>query len=85
MAGAAVVSWWTVGWVAWVGMFLALELPAVFNAVKNDTFSEHVWMVTKPFLKKWFKASPVVWIGRGVTGTLLVWLFGHFLFGIWSL
>lgn len=37
-----VMSKWTIGWILWILMFFALELPAIFNTEKNDTFTEHV-------------------------------------------
>jgi hypothetical protein len=36
-------NWQIFFWVAWILAFLAVELPAVFNARKGDTLSEQLW------------------------------------------
>lgn len=43
------MTFWTVLWVLWLALFLAIEIPAWRNTERGDTLSEHVWR----------------WLGRG--------------------
>ena len=69
---------WTVAWLLWIGMFFAIEAPAILNKQKGDTLSEHVW--------KWFAIKNK---GNGyrsrrlVLVTFLVWVSIHFVTGGW--
>jgi hypothetical protein len=69
------LSGWTLAWLIWLGLFLAIELPAAFNKEKGDTLSEHVW--------KWFniknKAEP--WnTRRAILALSFLALGAHFLY-----
>lgn len=76
------MSAWTVAWIAWGAVFLVIELPAVFDARRGNTLSEHVWRyVTRPF----GTGSLPAWIGRGGVAAFLIWLTGHLVFGWWSI
>lgn len=33
-------------WICWLGSFLAIEIPALLDAKKGNTFSEAWWWVT---------------------------------------
>lgn len=72
------MDWWTVGWLVWIGMFFAIEVPAIRNKTVGDTLSEHVWkwfgIKDKPSGYKWRRLSLV---------TFLAWLVIHFLTGGW--
>ena len=35
--------WFTTAWLIWIGTFIVIEMVAIFNSTKGDTFSEHVW------------------------------------------
>lgn len=39
----ALSNWYVLFWGFWIAAFLAVELPAVFNARKGDTLSEQLW------------------------------------------
>ena len=79
------MSGWTIAWLVWLGAFVAIEGPALFNKKPDDTLSEHVW--------KWFatrredmrndrgKASAWVKIRRVVLVGFLAWLSLHFATG----
>jgi hypothetical protein len=70
---------WTRLWLAWIGLFFALELPPLFRGRPQDTLSDHVWA--------WFgiphHPSPPGGIRarRLVLLTFLAWLCSHFLTG----
>lgn len=34
---------WTWAWLAWLSLFLVIELPAAMNKTPGDTLSEHIW------------------------------------------
>jgi hypothetical protein len=73
---------YTILWVFWIVAFLALEIPALLDRRLGDTLSEHVWI--------WFKVKDVrptafTWVMRLTLVAFMVWLSGHFIFGIWSL
>lgn len=53
----------------WLALFLAIELPAVFNNTDDDTLSEFVW--------DFITNSVIGWVGVAI---LLGWLIKHFLF-----
>ncbi|WJN63257.1 hypothetical protein [Streptomyces phage phiScoe54] len=73
------MSGWTWAWLAWIGLFLAIEGKALFNKTEGDTLSEHVW--------KWFgtsklaKPSGTVRLRRFVLLAFMAWLSVHFLTG----
>ncbi len=72
------MSWWTVGWLVWLGMFLAIEGAAIARRDKGDTLSEHVW--------KWFaiKDKPKGWkLRRLALLAFWAWLTVHFFTGGW--
>jgi hypothetical protein len=56
--------WWVIWLVVTLGFFFALEIPAILNEVKGDTFSEYVW------------AMSMWW--RGLITAAAAWLFLHF-------
>lgn len=67
----------TVAWILWGALFLAIELPAVFNRRDGDTLSEH--------LRRWFalKGKPAGWLARRVVlGGFFVWLVVHLFVGV---
>lgn len=49
------MNWWTVLWVAWILAFFAVEIPAIRNARRNDTLSEHfqAWFHVRTTWGKW--------------------------------
>ena len=65
------MTMWTLGWILWIAMFFAIEMPAVFNKEKDDTLSEH--------FQKWFRTRGT-W-GRfawfGVFGFFAAWFAWH--------
>jgi len=72
------VSWYTVAWTAWLGAFLALELPALANRRDGDTLSETVW--------RWFhvrddRQTAITWAMRAVLSLFLTWLLFHLTLG----
>lgn len=36
-------DWWNTAWLLWLGIFLALEIPAALRKRPGATFSEHCW------------------------------------------
>ena len=69
---------WTVAWLMWISMFLAIEGAAIFNTKPGDTLSEKVW--------RWFsvKGKPRGYkMRRFALLTFMVWLTTHFLTGGW--
>lgn len=70
-------------WCAWAAMFLGVEIPAIVNHIQGDTLSEQVWhYLTHP--QQGLHATVGTWLGRAGVAALLVWLIGHFCFGIWT-
>lgn len=69
-------SWYTVGWIVWLGMFGAIEGAALFNKRRGDTLTEHVvrWCSMKDKGKAWR-------IRRFGLLAFLAWLASHFLTG----
>ena len=64
---------WTVGWVLWLGLFVAMEGAALANKQQGDTLTEHV--------RQWFSVTSKSWGWRWRRVTLLcftVWLTVHF-------
>jgi len=61
------VTRWRWLWVAWLAIFLVIEVPAIVNDTPGDTLSETVWAVVR---------VPVVW---WVLAGFLVWLVVHLL------
>lgn len=85
------MSWQPIYWALWIVAFLAVELPAVFNSKKGDTFTES-W---RRFLRirggyddlgRPLKPFPL-WVSITLhTGIVVfgVWLIGHMAFGLWG-
>jgi hypothetical protein len=70
--------WYTIGWIAWLGIFAALESTALANHADGDTLSENVWA--------WFHVlephpTPLHIAGRGVLALFLLWLLFHMVMG----
>lgn len=69
----------TIAWIIWIGMFLAIEGQALLNDREGDTLSEHVWkwfaIKDKP---RWYK------LRRFALLAFLAWLTTHFLTGGWA-
>lgn len=59
---------WQGAWVAWLLVFLAVEIPAAIRKPKNDTLSENVWI--------WFRAP----LRRVALGIFMLALTSHFVF-----
>lgn len=53
---------WSWLWLLWLLMFLAIELPAIFNDEPGDTLSEHVWALTSISFFWWLVAGFLVWL-----------------------
>ena len=69
---------YTIGWIVWIIMFFAIEIPAILNKQKGDTLSEHIWM--------WFsiKDKSSGWrIRRFSLLSILTWLIVHIISGGW--
>jgi hypothetical protein len=70
------VSPYVAAWILWILMFLAIEMPAVFNRRPGDTLSELVWDVFA------IRGKPLGWQVRRLALAIgLVWLVAHFLSG----
>jgi hypothetical protein len=68
-------------WLAWIVMFLSLEIYGLVTNLRGDTFSETVW--------RWFRVmdtrpTTLTWILRSILVVFLVWLTGHLAFGWWT-
>jgi hypothetical protein len=68
-------------WLAWLVMFLSLEIYGLITNRRGDTFSENVW--------RWFRVMDerptiLMWSLRAVLLVFLVWLTGHLVFGWWT-
>lgn len=59
---------WRWLWVAWLGLFLVIELPAIFNSESGDTLSENVWLVTRIPFFWWLLAGFLVWLVAHLLG-----------------
>ncbi|ONH54128.1 hypothetical protein CcI49_31225 [Frankia sp. CcI49] len=69
---------WTTAWLLWGVMFLAIELPAVFNKTDGDTLSEHI--------RAWFalRGKPKGWqVRRLALAGFFAWFIVH-LFTTWG-
>ena len=65
---------YTILWLFWLALFLAIEGAAIKDKRKGDTLSEHIW--------KWAAIGdkPKGWRWRRITLMgFLAWLVGHFL------
>lgn len=83
------MSGFTIGWLIWIGYFVALEGWTLFNSRSGDTLSEHVWA--------WFGTQRTVlpagevpkdrtgWtqLRRFVLLAFMAWLGVHFITGGW--
>lgn len=72
------MSFFTIGWLVWIGFFVVLEGVALTNKKENDTLSSHVW--------KWFAIKKDGKLSKTRRTTLaagLLWLSIHFLTGGW--
>lgn len=72
------MSWFTIAWLAWGAIFLAVEGWALANKTPHDTLSEHIW--------RWFRVrdprpTALVVAARAVLALFLLWLAGHMVFG----
>lgn len=70
--------WYTIGWIAWLGIFAALEGTALANHTDGDTLSENVWI--------WFHVlephpTPLHIAGRVALALFLLWLLFHMVMG----
>lgn len=65
-------------WLGWGIMFIGLEAVSLRDLRKDDTLSEQIWKGTFSKSTAW----RVFW--KSSVGVLLVWLFGHFVLGIWK-
>jgi len=70
---------WTLLWLAWVLVFLAIEIPALVNRTKGDTFSEHVWWL----IGRGLPATPGVKLRRLAFLSFATWLVVHLFFSGW--
>ena len=70
---------YTIGWGLWGLMFLAIEGMALIDKDKGDTLSEHVW---KWIGKRGYEKPTGYKVRRGALGVGLLWLIGHFFFGV---
>lgn len=71
---------YTLAWLIWLGLFLAIELPSALNVAKGDTLTEH--------FHRWFsiKGKPRGWqIRRVILAAFLVALTLHLVLGVSSL
>lgn len=74
---------WTAAWLAWLAIFLIVEVPAAISGTKLDTLSENVW--------NWFGVKPGTYNGRArrrlsivrriILAVFLLTLLGHLVFG----
>jgi hypothetical protein len=80
---------WSWYWLAWFVLtfpvtFLGPELYALWSGHSENTLSAQIWRLEGfiPGQSIWAWSFAHVLIG-GIIGTLLVWLLGHFVLGIW--
>jgi hypothetical protein len=78
------VSAWTWFWLAWGGVFLVGEGVALARNAAGDTLSEQVWRWLRVTPGKVKVSSALVRFPSYIVGAVLVWLFGHFLWGWWT-
>jgi hypothetical protein len=75
------VDYYTVAWLIWIALFCVIEYHAIKDPASGDTLSEHVWYWFETNIPK--SERDWVWlIKRIVLVGFLVWLLGHFLWGI---
>lgn len=72
---------WGWAWVAWIGGFVMLEVPALLTRQPGATLSEHVWA--------WFHVNDsrhtvTTWVLRSVLLVFLAWLLLHLGFGLFG-
>jgi hypothetical protein len=75
------MSNYTIAWILWGLIFLAIEGIALADKDEGDTLSEHIW--------RWFKVRGAIptktgWTLRLILAGFMVWLSGHMIFGWWS-
>lgn len=75
------MSNYTIAWIAWGIIFVITEGIALADRDRGDTLSEHVW--------KWFRVKGAMptktgWALRAILAGFMIWLSGHFVFGIWG-
>lgn len=75
---------WLVFWLAWCGVFVVGEGIALARTQRGDTLSETVWRWLHVTPGKTKASAALTRFPTYVVGALLVWLFGHFLFGWWT-
>jgi len=65
---------YTIAWLLWGAMFVAIEGAALLRKESGDTLSEHVWKCfsVKDKAKGWV-------VRRGVLAVFLAWLTAHLL------
>lgn len=71
----------TVSWAVLALFGVSLEIAALRRKRPEDTLSEHVWRV---FRVREDKQTPLTYVGRFILAVFMVWLTGHFVFGIWG-
>jgi hypothetical protein len=77
-----VISVWTVLWLVWGAIFLAIELPAMWSRIRGGTLSEHVWTFLEVGVPK-EKQSPRAKWKRILFIGFWGWLTLHF-FAMWA-
>lgn len=74
------MTWYTAAWLALIAFGLTVEGIALADKDPGDTASEHIW--------KWFGVKGKNGGGwtwkRYVLAALMVWLTGHFVWGLWA-
>jgi hypothetical protein len=79
---------WSVYWLCWFcGAFFAFLIPEVYALAAGhdeNTLSAQIWHLESltPGQHIW-QWSAAHWLIGGMLAVTLVWLIGHFLFGIW--
>lgn len=78
-------------WSAWLIMFLVVEIPAILNARKGDTFTEswrRWWRIRGGVDATGIPVKPwPIWVAVPVHLGMLafgIWLTGHLGFGLWG-
>ena len=94
--GWAALNWHILYWALWIGAFLVVEIPAIFNARLGDTFSEAWWrwlrirgheaVEQSDGTYKVLRPYPL-WVAIPLRVAIVlfgVWLIGHLGFGLWG-
>lgn len=68
------MSVWTWLWLAWIGVFAAIEGIALLNDAREDTLSEHL----RRWLRTDTKRGRTVWVV--VSGVFFAWFVVHIAF-----